>query len=58
MGARNADHNKRQRPEQGLNEEGARGRFWLLLLFGLPATHKTARVAIWRKLQKSAIETP
>jgi len=26
---------------------------WLLLLFRLPATHKTARVAIWRKLQKS-----
>jgi hypothetical protein len=26
---------------------------WLLLLFSLPATHKTARVAIWRKLQKS-----
>jgi hypothetical protein len=29
------------------------GRSWLLLLFRLPATHKTARVAIWRKLQKS-----
>jgi hypothetical protein len=28
-------------------------RSWLLLLFGLPATHKTARVAMWRKLQKS-----
>jgi hypothetical protein len=28
-------------------------RSWLLLLFRLPATHKTARVAIWRKLQKS-----
>jgi hypothetical protein len=28
-------------------------RSWLLLLFSLPATHKTARVAIWRKLQKS-----
>jgi hypothetical protein len=28
-------------------------RAWLLLLFSLPATHKTARVAIWRKLQKS-----
>ena len=26
---------------------------WLLLLFSLPATHKTARVAIWRKLQRS-----
>lgn len=26
---------------------------WLLLLFSLPATHKTARVALWRKLQKS-----
>jgi hypothetical protein len=26
---------------------------WLLLLFRLPATHKTARVSIWRKLQKS-----
>ena len=26
---------------------------WLLLLFSLPATHKTARVAIWRKLQNS-----
>lgn len=26
---------------------------WLLLLFRLPATHKTARVALWRKLQKS-----
>jgi hypothetical protein len=25
----------------------------LLLLFSLPATHKTARVAMWRKLQKS-----
>src|SRR5947207_6189874 len=29
------------------------GRSWLLLLFSLPATHKTARVAIWRKLQRS-----
>jgi hypothetical protein len=29
------------------------GRSWLLLLFSLPATHKTARVSIWRKLQKS-----
>jgi hypothetical protein len=28
-------------------------RSWLLLLFSLPATHKTARVALWRKLQKS-----
>jgi hypothetical protein len=28
-------------------------RDWLLLLFRLPATHKTARVALWRKLQKS-----
>ena len=28
-------------------------RSWLLLLFSLPATHKTARVAIWRKFQKS-----
>jgi hypothetical protein len=28
-------------------------RSWLLLLFRLPATHKTARVALWRKLQKS-----
>jgi len=28
-------------------------RSWLLLLFSLPATHKTARVSIWRKLQKS-----
>jgi hypothetical protein len=28
-------------------------RSWLLLLFSLPATHKTARVAMWRKLQKS-----
>lgn len=26
---------------------------WLLLLYSLPASHKTARVAIWRKLQKS-----
>jgi len=26
---------------------------WLLLLFRLPATHKTARVALWRKLKKS-----
>jgi hypothetical protein len=31
----------------------ASSRSWLLLLFSLPATHKTARVAIWRKLQKS-----
>jgi hypothetical protein len=31
----------------------APNRSWLLLLFRLPATHKTARVAIWRKLQKS-----
>jgi hypothetical protein len=31
----------------------APSRSWLLLLFSLPATHKTARVAIWRKLQKS-----
>lgn len=30
-----------------------RSQSWLLLLFSLPATHKTARVAIWRKLQKS-----
>src|SRR5436190_21680860 len=29
------------------------GRSWLLFLFSLPATHKTARVALWRKLQKS-----
>lgn len=28
-------------------------RSWLLLLFSLPATHKTERVAMWRKLQKS-----
>lgn len=28
-------------------------RSWLLLLFSLPATQKSARVAIWRKLQKS-----
>jgi hypothetical protein len=28
-------------------------RAWLLLLFRLPATLKTARVALWRKLQKS-----
>jgi hypothetical protein len=28
-------------------------RSWLLFLFRLPATHKTARVALWRKLQKS-----
>jgi hypothetical protein len=26
---------------------------WLLLLYSLPATHKTERVAIWRKLAKS-----
>jgi hypothetical protein len=26
---------------------------WILLLFSLPATHKTARVALWRKLQKT-----
>ena len=26
---------------------------WLLLLFRLPATHKTERVAVWRKLKKS-----
>src|SRR2546430_10476753 len=26
---------------------------WLLLLVRLPATHKTERVAIWRKLKKS-----
>ena len=26
---------------------------WLLLLYSLPATHKTERVAIWRKLKKS-----
>jgi hypothetical protein len=31
----------------------APNRSWLLLLFRLPATHKTARVAIWRKLRKS-----
>lgn len=31
----------------------APNRSWLLLLFSLPATHKTARVALWRKLQKS-----
>jgi hypothetical protein len=31
----------------------ALNRSWLLLLFSLPATHKTARVSIWRKLQKS-----
>jgi len=29
------------------------GRSWLLLLYRLPATHKTQRVAIWRKLNKS-----
>ncbi len=28
-------------------------RSWLLLLFSLPATHKTERVAIWRKLKKT-----
>ena len=28
-------------------------RSWLLLLFSLPATHKTARVALWRSLKKS-----
>ena len=28
-------------------------RSWLLLLYSLPATHKTERVAIWRKLKKS-----
>lgn len=28
-------------------------RSWILLLFSLPATHKTARVALWRKLQKT-----
>jgi hypothetical protein len=28
-------------------------RSWILLLFRLPATHKTARVALWRKLQKT-----
>jgi hypothetical protein len=26
---------------------------WLLLLYSLPATHKTERVAVWRKLKKS-----
>ena len=26
---------------------------WLLLLFRLPATHKSERVAVWRKLKKS-----
>ena len=26
---------------------------WLLLLLRLPATHKTERVAVWRKLRKS-----
>ena len=26
---------------------------WLLLLFSLPATHKTERVAVWRKLKKA-----
>lgn len=26
---------------------------WLLLLFSLPATHKTERVAVWRKLKRS-----
>ena len=31
----------------------APGHSWLLLLYSLPATHKTARVALWRKLQKS-----
>lgn len=31
----------------------APNRSWLLLLFSLPATHRTARVALWRKLQKS-----
>jgi hypothetical protein len=35
-------------PLSGLEEYS-----WLLLLFRLPATHKTARVALWRKLQKS-----
>jgi hypothetical protein len=35
------------------NFRSSRPSSWLLLLFSLPATHKTARVAIWRKLQKS-----
>jgi hypothetical protein len=26
---------------------------WLLLLYSLPATHKTERVAVWRKLKKT-----
>src|SRR3954452_13793263 len=39
------NRNPRSRPLPNLS--------WLLLLFRLPATHKTARVAIWRKLQKS-----
>ena len=40
---------KKLRPQSPLREKHA----WLLLLFRLPATHKTARVAVWRKLQKS-----
>jgi len=39
------NRNPRSRPLPNLS--------WLLLLFRLPATHKTARVALWRKLQKS-----
>lgn len=35
------------------NNRPSSNRSWLLLLFSLPATHKTARVALWRKLQKS-----
>jgi hypothetical protein len=40
---------RKLRPPSPLREEHS----WLLLLFSLPATHKTARVALWRKLQKS-----
>ena len=45
----------RKNPAQPRRDSRARlkPRSWLLLLFSLPATHRTARVAIWRKLQKS-----
>lgn len=43
---RNSDKTRDQRSR-------LQDRPWLLLLFSLPATHKTARVSIWRKLQKS-----
>jgi hypothetical protein len=45
-----------KRPSQNKTPDGPSRpavQSWLLLLFSLPATHKTARVAIWRKLQKS-----